>query len=777
MPETFPHLRLLREEPVNPRRTRRTPIHIPEPSDSRAFGTELHGSLTAARERSSRELGGFDDRRLIKLQLDSRLDPDELKHISTEIEIVSQEDKSVVLAFATDAALTQFEERLSTLAAGGTLTYRNVIYALRGFDNWTEEDRKGWALRREGWPTAQPFSLDVELWPISSATDRDQLWRRFEAWLREQAIERLDAVKQSGLLLYRVRARRDQADKLLKHRDVRMVDLPPRWGLEIRLLQLDIQDIPQVSEPSEDAPGIVVLDSGIIQSHPLLAPAVGDAQSFIKGLTAEDEHGHGTLVAGIALYGDVISHAETRNFVPSLRLFSGRVLDADNQADERLVENSIDEAVRYFHEQYACRVFNLSYGDLRKPYRGGHVRGLAVTLDRLSRDLGVLFVVPTGNFDGEEDVPADWRAEYPRYLLTDEAALLDPAPALNVLTVGSIVRWDATHNSQRYTDDPAEQPIARRGQISPFSRRGPSVNGAIKPELMAYGGNWALNERVADRLRVRQGLGELSTSKDFASGRLLAECVGTSFAVPAISHLAARILTERPGAGANVLRVLLVTHARWPEAIEDLFGNKDDRLGACGYGQVVPDALLRSEDHEVTLIAEESIPDRSHHFYEVPTPDEFWEGRRRSREIAVGLAYCPAVRTTRVAYKSSRIEFRLVDAAQLSQVARAFNAATSADQYERIPEVTGAHVGATKRGAGTVQADRWIFRQPSAARRQKRLYLVVTRNDYPWAREITSTVEPYALAVVLRDRENADARLYTQVQARLAGRVRVRARA
>lgn len=57
----------------------------------------------------------------------------------------------------------------------------------------------------------------------------------------------------------------------------------------------------------------------------------------------------------------------------------------------------MEEAVRYFVENYDCRIFNLSYGDPGRPYRGGRVSGLAVTLDALSRELGVLFVVPTGN--------------------------------------------------------------------------------------------------------------------------------------------------------------------------------------------------------------------------------------------------------------------------------------------------------------------------------------------------------------------------------------------
>ncbi|HXH09454.1 MAG TPA: hypothetical protein VNP04_06805 [Alphaproteobacteria bacterium] len=85
-----------------------------------------------------------------------------------------------------------------------------------------------------------------------------------------------------------------------------------------------------------------------------------------------------------------------------------------------------------------------------------------MTLDTLARELGVLFLVPTGNFEGTDILPVDWRIEYPRYLLRPEAALIDPAPALNALTVGSLACWDATFNAQRYRNDPGEQPIARR---------------------------------------------------------------------------------------------------------------------------------------------------------------------------------------------------------------------------------------------------------------------------------------------------------------------------
>lgn len=776
MAETYPHLPLIREQPVNPRRARRAPIRVPEPADWRAFGSSLRDSLQSAQQRAAQDLGGFDERRLIKLELSTPLAPAEFQKISREIEIVSQEENTVILAFATEAALRTFEARLTTLAEGGRPTNRQVFFALKGFDHWSEEDRTGWALKQEGWPEQDRFALDVELWPVSPPTERDRSWQAFEAWLREQQIEKLDATKQAHLMLYRVRLNRSQAQLLLRHRDVRLVDLLPRHGLAISVLQTDIQNLSPVPPPPANAPGVAVLDSGLATGHPLLAPAVGDAQSFLPGLGADDQHGHGTHVAGIALYGDLEEVLRAGAFVPTLRLFSGRILDANNASDDRLIENQIEEAVRYFRREYGCRVFNLSYGDQRKPYVGRHVRGLAVTLDTLARELNVLFVVPTGNFTGTDTVPADWRDEYPRYLLRTEAALLDPAPALNVLTVGSLARWDATFNAQRYRNDPAEQPIARRDQPSPFTRSGPSVGDAIKPELVAHGGNWALNIRTANPWTVRQGLGELSTCKDFAAGRLLAEEAGTSFAAPHIAHLAARILVEHPDADHNLLRALLVAHARWPAPCETLFPEKRERLSLCGYGKVDEAALDRSTEQEVTLIATDAIPDRCHHFYAVPLPAELLEGRQRTREITVALAHTPAVRTTRISYKSCAMEFRLVWADDLDHVTRMFNAATSPEEYRCLVEASGARIGSQTRGSGTVQTDTWTLRRVTAQRRSQGLFLVVTRIDHAWGRELTLTEEPYALAVVLRDRENAEARLYTRIQARLRARIPARVR-
>ncbi len=229
--------------------------------------------------------------------------------------------------------------------------------------------------------------------------------------------------------------------------------------------------------------------------------------------------------------------------------------------------------------------------------------GLAVTLDTLARDEGVLFVVSSGNFEGIGGVPNDWLRDYPEYLFNEEARLIEPAPALNVLTVGSIARRDRTTNSLRYQDDPNEVPIARHDQPSPFTRSGPSVNNAIKPELIAYGGNLAVDVR-AGGVQVRRGLGELSINKDFTAGNPWGEQSGTSFAAPHVAHLATRLLREMPESHPNLIRALLVAHAVHPNACKTLLNEDGAKLKrVCGYGQIQEDALVRSAEDQVTLYA------------------------------------------------------------------------------------------------------------------------------------------------------------------------------
>lgn len=773
---SHPHLELGREEPVTQRRSRRGFAPTEPPENPRRHGEILGDGLRAARAAAEEDLGGYDERRLIKIELKEKVSPEDVARAASGIQVVSQEEGKLILAFAAEEQLDAFEARLASLAAGRGVSYRNLLYALQGFDHWSSDDRTGWALGNDGFPDEEPFVIDAELWPIEQGSDSARLRDAFESWVAENGGHVIDAVRQPYLTLYRIRCTRMLAEDLLRHRDVRLVDLPPRTGLERALIFTDVQDLGEVRAPPENAPGIVVLDSGLVAGHPILAPAVGDAQSFLPGESETDEYGHGTFVSGIALYDDVAECVRSRNFVPELRLFSGRILDDRNEGDPRFVENQVDEAVRYFADSYGCRIFNLSYGDRNKPYQGRHVAGLAVTLDALSRELDVLFVVPTGNYEGDEDGLDDWLAEYPRYLTGETSTLLDPAPALNALTVGSIARQE---RNERWPDDPAYRPVARSGQPSPFTRHGPSVNEAIKPELVDYGGNMLVNVRVGRRpMAGHQGVGELSASRDFAAGRPFAEDAGTSFAAPRVANAAARILGELPEASVDLCRALLVSHARTPAACSDLFADDVSALrNVTGYGLVDRSAVYRSMENCVTLWAMGAIENRRHHFYEVPVPEEFWAQGRRAREMTVALAFRPPVRTTRIDYRAVSISFKFVQAGSLDEVARSFNAAVDGNDAPTIQErAPGRRVSERDRSRGTVQASTWKFMQPSRAMRESSWFVVVTRNDPAWGSNLSSEREPYALTVTLSDRFAEQPRLYTRIEARLRERIRVRAR-
>jgi hypothetical protein len=770
----YEHLRFERETPVNQRRPRGAPrVSVPESIPD--HGRALLRSLNAVRA-SRPEEPGFDNRQLLKIRTQAGVDPGVFERIPG-VEVVSQEGDNVVLAFATPEALATFETRLTRLSNGDLPTRKEILFALEAFDVWTPADRTGWALRTQGAPAGESFLLDVELWPLTLAHERQQLTTSFEQFCRQRNLGIVDSVRQSSLLLFRVRTTAADLEAFLNHRDVRTVDLPPAYALEQQLLDLDIQGLDDVPPPPADAPGIVVLDSGLATGQPLLAPAVGEAAGFIAPeRRATDDHGHGTLVSGIALYGDIEEQAMARRFVPLLRLFSARVLDANAEANRRFIENQVEEAVRYFLDTYGCRIFNFSYGDRNRPLSAaGRAGRMAYTLDRLSRELGVLFIVPTGNFDGIDERRIEWRGEYPDYLAINESGLIDPAPAVNAITVGSLARWDADFVSQRFAPGADTLPVARRDCPSPFTRHGPGINNSIKPEVVAYGGNWAVMTRAGNRV-VTQGLGEISASKDFVGGRLFSEQYGTSFAAPHIANAAANVLRFLPRATPELIRALLVNSAKVPAAAQTLFnGDAAEIRKVCGYGQLDFDALLQSTDNSVTLYAETAIADKRNHIYEIPIPEDFLMAGLRDREVSISLAYSPAVSTTRLDYVATKLTYRFVRASTLEEVSRAYSAQTPNDQHEPMPELTNNRtVTAQERSRGAVQSSQWTFRTASAQLRDQKLYVVVTRSDAIWGGILASAEERYALVITLRDRGHIAPTLYAQVRAQLDARVRQR---
>jgi hypothetical protein len=771
----YEHIKISRDEPIRERHPRKGFAPNIRPANVQAFGAALRGSLASAKERAlSEDIGGFDTRLLLKVTVREGLIAPPLGDIPGITE-VSQEEKSVVLAFATDAGLAEFESRLVSLTQSGKATREAILFAIQSFDRWTPENRKGAALVEHGLPNRTEFFLDVELWPMENPHERTRILDAFIVWAQAQGFVVSDQLSQPSLILVRLQANATNADLLLSHRDIRTVDLPPRMGLAFDLLTADVNQFPRVPAPPENAPRIAVLDSGITAGHPLLSAAIGDAQGFVApGRVAADTAGHGTFVSGLALYGDVAAQIRSGQFIPQLLLFSGRVFNDDDFDETTFVEKSVEEAVRYFLQNYQCRVFNLSYGDMNKVYDGRRVRSLAYTLDRLSRELGVLFVVPTGNLR-DDQLPADPIAGYPDYLLEPASRMLDPAPALNVITVGGLATLNATADARRNEHTIEDVPIAMPMQPSPFTRSGMSVGDAVKPDFVEEAGNAAFQP---GRGIKKQGLGIVSMNAGFATGRPFCQDHGTSFSAPKVAHMAARLAHQFPDGSANLVRAILACHAAWTPASLQLLNPTDNASGReklmklLGYGRVAKDTVFRSTSNVVTLYAEDQIENNRTQFFEIPLPTELWGRGKRHRKIAIALAYSPEMRTTRLDYRHTKLTFKLIEAESLEAVADAFTKgrAEGLQEYRQ-----GGEISETVRKAGTLQASSWSFTlAPKAA--SLRLFVVITRQDSNWSTQ-QNTLEPYALSIVISDRENETINLYERISAMVQARAQTLERA
>ncbi|WP_043307932.1 S8 family peptidase [Pseudomonas sp. ML96] len=792
---TYKHLSIAREVLDNTRRKKGKP-HFVTREDRRGHGLKLNAYFATAEGQAKKQVGSSANSPFVlKLKYEGTLS---FSNLSIHgLDFISQEGKELCVVFATEAGLVKFADHLAKLGVmDDVLSQRQILEAIAGVEAWSAEDRKSWALKNIGLPDTPTFKLDVELWPIQVAYHpiRNNLTTAFEAWLVAERIKKLDSINLDSLLMYRVEVTLEQAQLLLNQRDVRLVDLIPATGISVQQLNRDINELPlNIPSPPENAARVCILDSGINGNHPLLKPAMAESASFVDEEGEADEAGHGTAVAGVALYGDVEGCNNSNYWRPEFWLFNGKVMKKCPRTgnavyDELTLEVSLTKAVEHF-VALGCKIFNLSLGNSNAPYDGAHVRGLAYILDVLSRRFDILFVVSTGNFRGSENPPLpvnSWRDEYPEYLVAPQSAIIDPAPAMTVLTVGSISRHNATFDSQKHPEIYQLSP-ASENQPSPFTRHGPSVKGAIKPELVAAGGNFASPMRQANAQWTphMRGLGVLTLNHQWRGNTVFKEISGTSLAAPYITHLAGRLLNEYPAASANMLRALLVNQAYLPDEVTSSFSeefregyktakatrNRDVARDVAGYGVVSETDLFRSTDSVVVLMAEEAIESEGCQFFELPLPNDYLRSARGTRELTITLAYSPVVRTTRIEYLATQIYYRLVVGSSLEEVQKHFNQEMKKKTaILKEAKHSSRDIPEQMRNHGTVQSSRWTFKQGKPG---EKWFVVVARVDKDWSPSAAEK-ESYSLVVTVADRDNEQAQLYTQIQQRIAEQAVVR---
>jgi len=368
----------------------------------------------------------------------------------------------------------------------------------------------------------------------------------------------------------------------------------------------------RLDAPPEEAPAVCILDSGVNRDHPLLSPALaeGDAQTINANWgSGDDQHQHGTAMAGIALYGCLTEVFPRRERVTLRhRLESVKFLPPPPGTND-------PKDYGPFTVQAVARV------EIEAPNRNRAVC-MAVTAD--DRDLGMpslwsgtvdqlcsgaldetrrLMFISVGNLREEIFLP---EYEYHRWNC-ERGGVEDPAQSWNAVAVGAYTeRVFIEHR-----DYQGWQPVAASGDLCPTSRTSlpwPAESQAgwpIKPDIVMEGGNYA--EHGADRAAI-DDLTLLTTALS-PDGSLLTTISDTSPATAAAARMAAMIWSQYPRLWPETVRGLMLHSARWtPRMVARFPGDSkasvQRRLRCYGYGVPQLQRALWSAENAVTLIHE-----------------------------------------------------------------------------------------------------------------------------------------------------------------------------
>jgi len=572
-----------------------------------------------------------DDGIPLLLQIDPSLDLDQLR-TQLGLEIVAEREDGYVLVASPQTDLEALHRAVQgfAVAARGSAVVASVFDVVGSGSRQRLSETSPWLLDR--WPTIrddEEFIVDVgvecagagDISTIPTITPRgeresDVKWAKreaafhakMEAWTKARVAvyERWDELKSE---------REQRVLRLIEHYDGSILSSSDELGtgtpgdsftLRIRVSGQGLKDLVEnypfifevlepdgfestesgeAADPSEvelvllapdpDAPAVGVVDSGIQERHRLLAPAIDTSSSVSFVRNDADVHdlvapsGHGTRVAGAVLFGEHVPQSGTHNL--PFWVQNARVLNSKNEIPANVPPAQLTRAA-ILHLRggtKTTRIFNHSI-NANGPCRLTLMSAWAAEIDQLSFEHDILVVQSAGNL--LTGTVASWMTAaagaYPGYLDAARSRIANPAHSLQALTVGSVT-YDGFDNGRwrSFASGPDEP--------SAFTRCGLGIWGAIKPEVVEYGGDY-LHMSSDGRAHVAYPAPGSSVYPSLVRATLGGgpavdrDQVGTSFAAPKVAHIAAHLQALLPDEPALLYRALIVQSARWPRWALDL---------------------------------------------------------------------------------------------------------------------------------------------------------------------------------------------------------------
>lgn len=581
----------------------------------------------------------------------------------------------------------------------------------------------------------------------------------WEVWIRKPALgsflnvaARLGTPTQSGITEFvemavvNVTATREEVASLVRA-SAAVVELRGASSFTSNYRQLDPEErsaevealAERLAAAAADAPSTAILDSGVHFANPLLASSIDEADCHAIRPTwdVNDHDDHGTLVAGVALFGDLETIAEGSGPISlSTRLESVAVTAPPGEASVP-AHAAINEAVSLLSNDDRRRVFCLAAtapGDVDD----GRQTGTSAAVDELAWNDGQqtrLFCVAAGNVPTTPYEPY----EVAHYEKRNEShRLQSPGQALNALTVGAATdKCPSDFNV-----------VAPSGDLSPTSRTAQqwAMRYANKPDIVMEGGNHVLDDDLLRSRPVKETM--VLTTNRHIPAYPLSWISETSAATARAAGLMTRLAAAYPTFRAETLRGMMVHSAEWTPAMLARFqAARRSGLGeaeAWGavldcFGWGIPDdeRLFASAGNALTMIIEDDLRPfirddgrvrlREMKFFKLPWPTAILQRLNQEQvELRCTLSYFispdphAGSRQRLDRYASHRLRFDLKSADDTdAEAQRRIN--TLADE-EATPLARGAgdrgwKVGSRRRGYGSLHHDIWTGRGHELARR------------------------------------------------------------
>ena len=256
----------------------------------------------------------------------------------------------------------------------------------------------------------------------------------------------------------------------------------------------------RVVPPDGSNIAVCLLDSGVHRAHPLIAPFLANADCHtINPAWGSDDtaawQGHGTRMAGVAAYGDLVSALIGNDQIaPSYKLESVRILPpaAGPANDPDLYGAITGEAIARAEIQAPQRRRAIAMAVTSTSPSRGRPSSWSAAVDQLCfEEAGQrLIILSAGNIQVDL-MPAD------HLVRNDVEPIEDPAQAWNALTVGAFTEKVDVIDAKFA----GYLPIAPAGELSPRSRTSVAWDRQwpVKPDVVYEGGNLAHKWRRAGR--------------------------------------------------------------------------------------------------------------------------------------------------------------------------------------------------------------------------------------------------------------------------------------